>query len=74
MSGSRWQAICKPPGWMESFDIQAFIQEELLGGSWLVSSLAAMLVDVVNKHDIPIHMHSITCLFCFGCLSGTNVA
>ena len=33
MSGSRWQAICKPPGWMESFDIQAFIQEELLGGS-----------------------------------------
>lgn len=33
VSGSRWQAICKPPGWMESFDIQAFIQEELLGGS-----------------------------------------
>jgi hypothetical protein len=49
---------------MESFEIQAFIiQEEFLGGSWLVSSLVAMLVDVVNKHDIPIPMHSITCLF-----------
>jgi hypothetical protein len=58
------RAICKPPGWMESFEIQAFIiQEEFLGGSWLVSSLVAMLVDVVNKHDIPIPMHSITCLF-----------
>jgi len=32
MSGSQRQAICKPPGWMESFDIQAFIQEQLLGG------------------------------------------
>jgi len=38
-------------GWRESFDIQAFIQEELLGGSRPVSSLVVMpsIVDVANK-------------------------
>jgi hypothetical protein len=51
-------------GWRASFDIQAFIQEQLLGGSWLVSSLVGMPIGMARTNTVYPHMvHHVFVLF-----------
>jgi hypothetical protein len=68
MSGSRFakagRSASLRDGWRASFDIQAFIQEQLLGGSWLVSSLVGMPIGMARTNTVYPHMvHHVFVLF-----------